>query len=147
MTTLEPTPTFEERIWGCFLGVLRWPQLEALWERVASQPEGWYLYDLAGDPPSQPLAAPELRSFLRRMNKRLRREHEYDYCGIVYADNMHQPSMVKIYDPGNLGAVCGPSGGRVLPRWVMSRMQPTALRDYSAVASPPLRWWQRLLGV
>lgn len=138
---------FEQRMWGRFSGVLHWPQLEALWGRVrAAAASGWYIYDLEVPPPVKPVSTEELSEFLRRVDKHLRREHEHDYCGIVYADDLNEPTLIKIYDPGNLGAVCGPSGQRVLPRWVMSRMQPTALRDYVAPELTPVKWWQRLFG-
>lgn len=147
MTDSSVAPgSFEQRMWGRFSGVLRWAQLEALWARLrAAAGSGWYIYDLEATPPLSPASAEELTGFLKRLDEYLRREHEHDYCGIVYADDLQQPSLVKIYDPGHLGAVCGPSGTRVLPRWVMSRMQPTALRECASAHSLPLKWWQRLL--
>ncbi len=140
----EATLSFEQRLWGRFSGVLRWPQLEALWERVRAASSGWYIYDLEAPPPVRPASTEELITFLKRIDKHLRREHEYDYCGIVYADDLHEPSLIKIYDPGNLGAVCGPSGNRVLPRWVVSRTQPTVLREHAPSELPSIKWWQRL---
>lgn len=146
MSASQATLSFEQRMWGRFSGVLRWPQLEALWGRVRAAASGWYIYDLEAPPPVRPASTEELMAFLKWIDKHLRRTHEYDYCGIVYADDLHAPSLIKIYDPGNLGAVCGPSGNRVLPRWVVSRMRPTALGEYvPPSASPAMKWWQRLL--
>jgi len=145
MNSSEVTLSFEQRLWGRFSGVLRWSQLEALWERVrTAAARRWYIYDLEAAPPMRPASAEELIAFLNRVDKHLRREHEYDYCGIVYADDLYEPSLIKIYDPGNLGAVCGPSGNRVLPRWIVSRMQPTALRQQVPTELPAMKWWQRL---
>ncbi|MGF1613302.1 MAG: hypothetical protein ACFCVA_05115 [Gammaproteobacteria bacterium] len=149
MGSLEATPSFEQRLWGRFSGVLRWPQLEVLWQRVLAHPSDWYIYDLRGEPPVRPVSGEALVTFLRQVDKQLRREHAYDYCGIVYADDVHKPSLIKIYDPNHLGAVCGLSGSRVLPRWVMSRMQPTALSEHRAGEKGPpdastVKWWQRL---
>lgn len=134
-------PLFEQRVWGRFRGVLRWSQLDALWANIRSQPSGWFIYDLHCEPPCAPVAPGDLKTFLRKMDKHLRKEHEYDYCGIVYADSLEAPAMVKVYDPGNLGAVCGPSGAKVLPRWVLSRIEPTA------IAAPPYGHQQSAGGV
>ena len=126
--------------------MLRWPQLDALWERVTDRAEGWYIYELDRPAPEEPAATRELRKFVETIDKRLRREHEYDYCGIVYADDLKEPDMVKVYDPGNLGAVCGSSGTRVLPRWVLSRIKPESLNGERDVADGGRSWWQRLFG-
>jgi hypothetical protein len=142
---LATPPLFEQRIWGRFSGVLRWSQLDALWDNVRRQPAGWFIYDLHAPPPDEPAAPKELETFLRKMDRRLRKEHEYDYCGIVYADSFEVPTMVKVYDPGNLGAVCGPTGAKVLPRWVLSRTEPTAIAAHSSIPSPAARWWRRIL--
>ncbi len=140
----QATLSFEQRVWGRFVGVLRWPQLEALWGRVGATSSGWYIYDVEVPPPVRPAATEELIGFLKRVDKHLRQEHEHEYCGIVYVDDLRQPSLIKIYDPSNLGAVCGPSGHRVLPRWVISRVQPCALREYGSSDLPPMRWWRRI---
>ncbi len=34
----------------------------------------------------------------------------YDYCGIVYADDSENPTLVKVYDLNNLGPSCGSCG-------------------------------------
>jgi hypothetical protein len=145
MNSTEAIPSFEQRLWGRFAGVLRWTQLEALWGRVrAAASSGWYIYDLEAPPPATPAPTEELTAFLKQVDEHLRHEHEQDYCGIVYADDLDEPSLVKIYAPGNLGAVCGTSGSRVLPRWIISRMQPSALRKDIASELPPIKWWHRL---
>ncbi len=132
---------------GPFVGVLRWPQLEALWERVLAEPEGWYVYQVGEPVPEAPMAASALRRFLAELDALLRREHEADYCGIVYADDLTRPTLVKVYDPNNLGASCGSSGRSIPPRWILSRMAPVPLETTEPVT--PMnrrRWWQRLLG-
>lgn len=145
MSSSEATRSFEQRLWGRFSGVLRWSQLEALWGQLrAVASGGWYIYDLETPPPARPASSEEFIAFLKRIDDHLRREHEYDYCGIVYADDLHEPSLIKIYDPKNLGAVCGPGGSRVLPRWIVSRTRPTALQQQTVSEMPPVKWWQRL---
>ena len=125
--------------------MLRWPQLDALWERVRENREGWYVYVLDALPPAEPEPPERLLAFIKRLDRQLRREHVHDYCGIVYADNITAPQMIKVYDPGNLGAVCGSSGQRILPRWVLSRIKPTPLAG--AVPGPPagMSFWRRLI--
>jgi len=61
------------------------------------------------------------------MDKLLRREHQEDYCGIVYANDLQTPGSIKIYDPNNLGVSCGYNDNPPLPGWIMSRIPPVDL--------------------
>lgn len=128
----------------CF-GVLRWEQLTALWERLRQDADaGWYIYAVGEPVPTVPVSGEELRRFLVEIDALLRREHTADYCGIVYTDDRDSPSLVKIYDPNNLGVVCGSSAAPPLPGWVLSKQRPI---DLPAAFPPPRnrrRWWQRL---
>jgi hypothetical protein len=54
----------------------------------------------------------------------LRDEHRESYCGIVYADDLDKPRLIKIYDPNNLGSSCGSSKNPPGPGWIMSRCAP-----------------------
>ena len=74
------------------------------------------------------------------------KEHEEDYCGIVYADDLQQPSFIKIYDPHNLGVSCGYSENPPLPGWIMSQIAPCDLPAAQALTGTRRRWWQRLFG-
>ncbi|MCB1802680.1 MAG: hypothetical protein KDI82_13395 [Gammaproteobacteria bacterium] len=144
MTTDSPDP-YLAAFCGSFTSALRWPQLDALWEKVRAQPDDWYIYAV-GEPPPQAVAdAATLRRFIDEIDALLRREHDEDYCGIVYADLPAEPRMVKIYDPNNLGVSCGYSDNPPLPGWVLSRLAPV---DLEAARQPAARrrWWQRLLG-
>jgi hypothetical protein len=137
---------FLTRFRGGFTSALRWPQLDALWEHVRAAPHGWFVYHVGEPPPADPLNAEALARFVDEIDELLRREHQEDYCGIVYADDPGAPSMIKIYDPNNLGMVCGSSANPPLPGWVMSRLAPV---DLPAAQAPPRgrrRWWQRILG-
>jgi hypothetical protein len=130
---------------GSFTSALRWPQLDELWQRVREAPEAWYVYAVGETPPVAPLASGELLGFIDEIDRLLRREHDEDYCGIVYADRLESPSMIKIYDPNNLGVSCGYSDNPPLPGWVLSRLAPA---DLAAARQPAgrRRWWQRLFG-
>jgi hypothetical protein len=130
---------------GSFRGVLCWHELNRLWERVrAAADAGWYVYALGEPPPEMPAEPARLVAFLSEIDVLLREEHAEDYCGLVYADDFDSPSFIKIYDPHQLGSVCGASGRRTLPGWVLSKLRPV---DLPAAQPPPgnrRRWWQRL---
>ncbi|MGB5253048.1 MAG: hypothetical protein WBN68_10020, partial [Sedimenticolaceae bacterium] len=113
-------PPFLVAFRGSFTSALRWPQLDALWQRMRVQPAGWYVYAVGEPPPSSPATADDLLRFIDRMDALLRAEHDEDYCGIVYADDPAVPRMIKIYDPANLGVSCGYSDNPPLPGWVLS---------------------------
>ena len=133
---------------GSFKSMLRWEQLDALWE-VVRRPEAgpFYIYAVGEAPPAEPCSPDQLATFVTEIDALLRREHEHDYCGIVYVDSIEQPRLIKIYDPNNLGSSCG-SGSLPppLPGWILSTRHPV---DFAAALPPPgnrRRWWQRLFG-
>ena len=136
---------FMQAFRGSFTSALRWHQLDDLWERLGESADaGWYIYAIGEAPPAEPADGARLREFLREIDKLLREEHEEDYCGIVYADDLKQPSFVKIYDPNNLGVSCGYSDNPPLPGWLLTRMQPFDLQSAQVVPKNRRRWWQRL---
>ncbi|MEJ2575715.1 MAG: hypothetical protein P8106_03255 [Gammaproteobacteria bacterium] len=142
----EAGEAFLAQFRGAFTSALRWPQLDGLWQAVLGRADGWYAYHVGEPPPREPLAAADLPRFVAELDALLRREHDEDYCGIVYADDLAAPSMIKVYDPHNLGMVCGSSANPPLPGWVLSRLPPV---DLPAARRPPRgrrRWWQRMLG-
>lgn len=128
---------------GSFTSALRWPQLDELWGQVRAQPEGWFVYAIGEQPPVAPATADDLLRFIDELDRLLRKEHDEDYCGIVYADDLGEPAMIKVYDPNNLGVSCGYSDNPPLPGWVLSRLAPV---DLEAARQPAgrRRWWQRL---
>ena len=128
---------------GSFTSALRWPQLDALWQRVREQPADWYVYAVGEEPPAEPASEQALLRFIDELDALLRREHDEDYCGIVYADRPQSPAMIKIYDPHNLGVTCGYSTNPPLPGWVLSRLPPVDL-EAARQAAGRRRWWQRL---
>jgi len=132
--------TFEERLWGKFSGILRWEQLDVLWEKVLAKSEGWYLYEVGGDVPEQAVDPEAFGNRLHGIDRMLREKHKHDYCGIVYADDPADPGMIKIYDPGNLGVVCGPGNERILPRWILSRERPQPLGGENATDNDKNAW-------
>ncbi|MCR4300822.1 MAG: hypothetical protein NUV51_04360, partial [Sulfuricaulis sp.] len=106
---------------GNFTGLLSWKDLDAFWEVVRSRDHaGWYVYAIGETPPTAPASAEQVNQFLSEIDALLRKEHQEDYCGIVYTDSKTEPSLVKIFDPNNLGVQCGFSDNPPLPGWVMS---------------------------
>ena len=135
---------FEQKYWGTLYSLLSWQQLAGFWPKVAPA-KPWYLYAVGQALPERPSSSEEVGRFIAEIDALLRREHEEDYCGIVYADDLEEPTFVKIYDPGNLGVACGSSGRHIFPGWIMSLDPPEALKP-EVVPNNRKRWWQRLFG-
>ena len=132
---------------GSFTSALRWPQLDALWERVRERADlGWYLYHVGDPPPVEPADAIRVLAFVAEIDALLRAEHKEDYCGIVYADDPAAPGLIKIYDPHHLGVSCGYSDNPPLPGWVMSRLPPCDLPAAQRPTRARRHWWQRVFG-
>lgn len=130
---------------GTLKGVLRWENLDALWRTISKgKKEGWYLYAVGHDLPEQVASPDDVERFMQEVDQLLHKEHDEDYCGIVYTDDFEDPSLVKIYDPGNLGVVCGSSDTPPLPGWVMSRSKPVDLQAAFPVPRNRKRWWSGL---
>lgn len=129
---------------GSFTSALRWPQLDDLWRALKEDANGgWYIYAVGESPPESCVDEISLAIFVDRIDELLRSEHDEDYCGIVYADDLKQPGFIKIYDPNNLGVSCGYSDNPPLPGWVLSKIRPV---DLVAMRMPNnrKRWWHSL---
>lgn len=135
---------FEAKYWGTLYNVLSWEQLTAFWDKV-DRGAGWYLYAVGQDVPATPASAEEVERFVHHIDELLRKEHEEDYCGIVYADDLEKPAFIKIYDPHNLGVSCGSSGQHIFPGWTMSLQCPVNLKP-AIVPNNRKRWWSSLFG-
>lgn len=139
--TAVQNPEFDRLFEGTLYSLLSWAQLSAFWERL-DPAGGWYLYAVGEARPETPADAEHVTAFIQRIDELLRKEHHEDYCGIVYADDLKDPRMVKIYDPNNLGTSCGSGKHRILPGWIMSRMPPSDLDAPQFVPQNRKRWWQ-----
>ncbi|MDH5572655.1 MAG: hypothetical protein OEY89_12895 [Gammaproteobacteria bacterium] len=129
---------------GAFSSTLRWPQLDQLWDTVRQQShKKWYIYAIGETPPGSCVDSHHLNTFITEIDQLLRKEHQEDYCGIVYADNREDPSFIKIYDPNNLGVSCGFSDNPPLPGWILSLHTPVDL-NARPQAGNRQRWWQKL---
>jgi hypothetical protein len=145
--TATPTSEFQRLYTGRLWSVLAWDQLAALWQRLDPS-AGWYLHAFgvspaptAGDSPDP---AARVAAFIEAIDSLLRREHRESYCGIVYADDLENPLLIKIFDPNNLGASCGSSKQPPGPAWIMSRLQPDGLAAVRPAPAGRQRWWREL---
>jgi len=136
---------FVQAFRGSFYGLLSWQDLAAFWEVLTTQSAaGWYVYAIGEAPPQQTLSAEQLQHFIAEIDTLLHREHDEDYCGIVYVDSKTDPAYIKIYDPHNLGVVCGSSDNPPLPGWILSRIPPVGLQAAILVPQSRRRWWSKL---
>ena len=144
--SLPQTEPYLAAFKGGFINLLRWPQLDQLWQTLQSQTDkNWYVYAVGEQPPEQPCNQEQLVHFIQEIDQLLHAEHQEDYCGIVYVDNRDDPTFIKIYDPNNLGAVCGSTGAPPpLPGWILSLMPPINLQDALPPPGNRRRWWQRI---
>lgn len=130
---------------GRFENVLRWEQFDSLCGVLdADANAGWYIYAVGEQPPAERASAVQVRHFLAEITELLRKEHDEDYCGIVFTDSMQEPSFVKFFDPNNLGVSCGFSDNPPLPGWILSRIEPVDLQSTTPLPGNRRRWWQRL---
>jgi len=139
-----PSDAFLNALNGVLYSLMQWDQLSSFWQKV-DPAAGWYLYALGEAVPQSKADATHVKQFIQNIDDLLRKEHDEDYCGIVYADDLEQPTFIKIYDPNHLGSSCGSSKTAVLPGWVMSQMPPTELTPSWIVPQSRKRWWQNLL--
>jgi hypothetical protein len=130
---------------GRFSGVLRWHQLDELWQTLQEEgSDNWFIYAVGDTPPEQSSLYPELENFIKELNILLRQDHDEDYCGIVYVDNFTQPTFIKIFDPNNLGTSCSTTSTPPLPAWILSKMPPIDLPSAMPQTQSRKRWWKRL---
>ena len=143
----QVTEPFRQAFKGRFESVLRWEQLDVFWGVLRKDVAGdWYIYAVGEPPPQQSASAERVRTFLSEIEQLLRKEHDEDYCGVVFTDSMEPPHFVKIFDPNNLGVSCGFSESPPLPGWILSKLPPVDLDASAPLPGNRRRWWQRLLG-
>ena len=129
---------------GTFTSTLRWPQLDQLWDTLRQQShKTWYIYAIGETPPESCVDNHQLNTFINKIDLLLRKDHQEDYCGIVYADNREDPCFIKIYDPNNLGVSCGFSDNPPLPGWILSLQTPIDLNALPQAGNRK-RWWQKI---
>ncbi|MEY2341374.1 hypothetical protein AB4090_04600 [Acidithiobacillus sp. IBUN Pt1247-S3] len=133
-------------VYGGMLWAIReWAQWDAMVAKLqAEADDGWYVYFVGQDLPQATLSSTAFRRVLAEIDILLHHDHRERYLGIVYVDDRERPSLIKIYDPNNLGASCGSSGSQVPPGWILSRMRPELLPGPKIIPEGRLRWWREL---
>ena len=130
---------------GNTTSLLRWHHLDEFWSVLKQQAANdWYIYAVGETPPEAPASEMHLLKFIEEIDVLLHKEHDENYCGIVYTDNKETPAFIKIFDPNNLGVSCGFSENPPLPGWILSKIKPVELE---AALNPPnsrRRWWQKI---
>ena len=136
---------FRNQYKGRLIGIRQWEQLDELWRTLRESPTSeWHIYQVGQPPPQSPATMDQLSEFIDKLDQLLRTEHDEDYCGIVYADNPQAPAFIKIYDPNNLGMVCGSSKNPPLPGWILSKVPPEDLSNEIPQPQNRIRWWRRI---
>ncbi|MCK5696985.1 MAG: hypothetical protein KAI02_02420 [Gammaproteobacteria bacterium] len=135
-----------EKFHGKLIGILRWHQLDELWQTILlDSTNEWYIYHIGDTPPTNTCPSDKVQHFIKELDKLLKHDHDHDYCGIVYTDSKTSPTFIKIYDPNNLGQVCGSSNlPPPLPGWILSKTIPIDLHAEFAPVGNRKRWWQQI---
>ena len=130
---------------GNFTSTMRWPDLDDFWAVLKDHADdNWFIYAVGEIPPDETSEKGHLLSFIDKIDELLHKEHDEDYCGIVYVDNKEAHEFIKIFDPNNLGVTCGFSDNPPLPGWILSRIQPVELETALNPPKNRQRWWQQL---
>ena len=141
----HPTDPYLSAFRGRLSGIRKWEDLTTFWETLKSKAsQTWYIYAIGEPVPNEPATQEQFYLFIKEIDTLLRKEHEEEYCGIVYVDDKADPGFVKIYDPNNLGVVCGFSNNPPLPGWTISRQAPVELSQDLFLPQGRKRWWQRI---
>ena len=141
----EPQSIYRKTFNGAFSSLLQWDDLAIFWEHLrGGESDGWYIYAVGETPPTTTSSADEFHHFISNIDALLHKEHNERVCGIVYTDHSDTPTMIKIYDPNNLGVSCGSSETPPLPGWVLSREMPEDLQPVQILPGNRKRWWREL---
>jgi len=137
------TDSFQSRLTeGTFYGVLKWPQLDVLLDKIKAGE--WFFYQIGEEVPVAALSGEALAVRLDALNALLHKDHEFDFCGIVYADNLDEPTLVKVYDPNHIGTSCGAGAVGSPPAWLLSIQPPSRIDAHPPLTNSRKRWWQQL---
>ena len=109
---------------GRFLGVMQLDDCDTLLQTLVNNPDNWYVYDTLESMPSATISADEFTKTITGIKAIIDEHHDERYCGIVYVDDLKNPSFVKIFHPNNLGKTCGSSENPPMPQWLISKEKP-----------------------
>lgn len=126
---------------GTLAGVIDWPILDQIWQAIRdSDHSRWRFFDndtpLPGDKQPPVVAnSSDLAASLNALNDYLRHAHPHDYCGLVFADSLTAPTLIRIFDPKFLTSMCNIYGNTPAPSWVISTMDAAQLASGNWLAS------------
>ena len=141
----ETPPIFIDAYRGSFTSMMRWHHLDDFWALLNKQADdSWYIYAVGEQAPEETATKDTLLTFIKEIDALLRKDHDEDYCGIVYADDKTSPSFIKIFDPNNLGVSCGFSDNPPFPGWILSKIQPLELEQALNPPNNRRRWWKAI---
>lgn len=122
---------------GRFIGIMQWDDCHALFDTLTANPANdWHFYDTTRTTmPQTVIDANTLVKQLTTIKSILQTEHQERYCGIVYVDDLKNPNFIKIFNPNNLGKICGSSEHPPIPQWLLSKTQPVDIVEKFAL--PP----------
>ena len=109
---------------GRFLGVMQLDDCDALLQILIQNPDNWYVYDTLETMPSSTISADNFITKINNIKAIIDEDHDERYCGIVYVDDLKNPSFVKIFHPKNLGKTCGSSENPPMPQWLITKEKP-----------------------
>ena len=117
--------TYLEEFQSRFMGIMQWDDCKGLLEVLISNPDNWYVYDTDENQiPSNTTPGAQFVEQIQHIKGVLDEEHKERYCGIVYTNDLKNPTFVKIFHPNNLGKTCGSSENPPIPKWLISKTQP-----------------------
>lgn len=138
--------TYSELFHGTLWSLMQWEQWDALRASLVDSGQPWYVYAVGHGLPDAPVQGVALTATLDAINELLRHEHRERYLGIVYLDDLRDPTLIKVYDPNHLGSVCGSRGDPAPPGWIISRLLPEEIVSNTPLPQSRKRWWDALLG-
>ncbi|MDC0390225.1 hypothetical protein OAM42_00050 [Candidatus Thioglobus sp.] len=109
---------------GRFIGIMQLDDCDTLLQTLVNNPDDWFFYDTLKSMPSTALDASEFVDSIKQIKSIVNDEHDERYCGIVYADDLKNPTFIKIFHPKNLGKSCGSSENPPIPQWLISKEKP-----------------------
>ena len=109
---------------GRFIGIMQLEDCDALLQKLIDIPDDWFIFNTLQPMPSERLQAADFINEMKHIKSIIDDEHDERYCGIVYADDIKNPTFVKIFHPKNLGKTCGSSENPPMPQWLISKEQP-----------------------
>ena len=123
-----PDTPYWTRFQGRFHGFPLWNMLDRFWPVLENSGGAWFIHDLeSGVVPDQPASDAEFSAILGSAVEMYAPARSRSFSGVVFVDDVNTPGFVKLFDPWKMGASCGSSGARTMPRYVLTRMQPDPL--------------------